>query len=344
MFFAHTAHLRVQTNSAARATLFLSMRMRSPAPRFIYGCASVLALYGCGITQSRELAASKPAPPPIEFLGAWGKSGGDPADLGSPRAIATDSLGNVYVADAGAPTPYIHKYTHDGHPLLTFEPVIRMTNPCAMAVDQGGAIYVMECRTRALALFFPDNAKRRTIRAAIRLPHLAAPTGVTIADDGRIYIGQSHPTRIVRLAASGRLLGSIAGKKVESEIGEINQIAAGAHGDVFVADVQKHRVSRLSSTGALQNSWQWDSAVPDSTEWCALTANSHYVFLLAGSPSAPTLFVWSPDGSAKFSGPLPVDSALTASSDPSIFAATESNELLLLNAEGHQILRYKLNL
>jgi hypothetical protein len=41
---------------------------------------------------------------------------------------------------------------------------------------------------------------------------------------------------------------------------------------------------------------------------------------------------------------LPVDSALTASSDPSIFAATESNELLLLNAEGHQILRYKLNL
>jgi len=319
------------------------MRMRFPAARSLSACVCALAIYGCSVTQSRELPAPKPQADPIQYLGAWGNPGGEPAQLGSPRAIATDARGNVYIADAGDPTPYVHKFTHDGHPLLTFEPIFKLTNPCAMAVDSGGSIYVMECRNGALARFVPDGSKLRTMRAAIRLPQKAAATGVAVDEDGRIYVGQAHPTRIVRLAASGRFLASIGGAKVSEALGEVDQIAAGAN-EVFVADSQKHRVTKLASSGAVLSSWTWQTETGAAADWCALAANSKFVFLLSGSPSAPALFVWTPDGTIKFSGLLPVDAGIQLTAAPSSLAATESGELLVLNSGVHQVLRYRINL
>ncbi|HET9399692.1 MAG TPA: NHL repeat-containing protein [Candidatus Acidoferrales bacterium] len=306
---------------------------------------------GCTATQSRQLAAETPTPPPVQYLGKWGNAGGDPGQLGSPRSIAADDLGNVYIADAGAPTPYIHKFTHDGHPLYTFEPITRMTNPCAMAVKPGGAIYVMECHSGALALFMPDGSKLHTIRSVLRLPPKAVATGVTVDDDGRIYIGQSHPTRIVRLATSGRMIGSLSGAKVAESLGEVDQIAAGASGEVFVADAQKRRILRLSAGGQVQSSWSWSA--PESTvsgdgvsgaELCALTATSRYVILLTGTQSAPHLQIWASDGAERFSGALPIDSELSLGADSPTLAVTPAGELMILNPAGHQVLRYRINL
>ena len=324
--------------------------MSLPVARSLFACVCALALCGCEATQSRQLAAEKPTPPPVQYLGVWGQAGGDPGQLGSPRSIATDELGNVYIADAGAPTPYIHKFTHDGHPLYTFEPITRMTNPCAMAVKPGGAIYVMECHTGALALFMPDGSKLHTIRSVLRLPQKAVATGVTADDDGRIYVSQAHPTRIVRLAASGRMIGSVSGARVAESLGEVDQIAAGASGAVYVADAQKRRILRLNAAGQVQTSWSWSStdssAAAEGTsgaELCALTATSRYVILLTGSQSAPRLQVWTADGAEKFSGALPLDSELNFSGDSPSLAVTPAAELMILNPAGHQVLRYRLN-
>ena len=324
--------------------------MRFPAALSVCLWASVLAICGCDVTQSRQLAAEKPVAAPVQYLGAWGNAGGDPGQLGSPRSIATDDLGNVYIADAGAPTPYIHKFTHDGHPLYTFEPVTRMTDPCAMAVKPGGAIYVMECHTGALAAFLPDGSKLHTIRSVLRLPKKAVATGVTVDDGGKIYVGQSHPTRIVRLAASGRMLGSVSGPKVVESLGELNQIAAGGNAEVFVADAQKRRILRLNANGQVEGSWNWSSAGPtaegngtDGAELCALTATARFVILLSGTQSAPQLHIWTPDGAEKFSGALPLDSELALSEGSDSLAVTPAGELMILNATGHKVLRYRLN-
>ena len=71
----------------------------------------------CG---KRADPAPKPqAPPPFEFLGAWGDKGEGPGKLDGPVAFAVDVLGNVFFADPGA--GFVHKFESKGTPLLSFE-------------------------------------------------------------------------------------------------------------------------------------------------------------------------------------------------------------------------------
>ena len=76
-----------------------------------------------------------------------------PAFWTSRAAIAIDAFAAVYLADAGTPDRFINKFTRGGHPLQSFEPMAQIRNPCAAAVDRGGAIYVLECSAGVLYLF-----------------------------------------------------------------------------------------------------------------------------------------------------------------------------------------------
>ncbi len=135
----------------------------------------------------------------MQFLGAWGTKGSEPGQLAKPAAIAVDNLGDVYIADAGSPTPYIDKFTHDGHPLMSFMPTMPLLDPCGLAVDSGGAIYIFECRSGSLSIYFPNGDFLRRVAAAFHSIRANPPTGVAVDGDGHILrrAGKSAAPRAI---------------------------------------------------------------------------------------------------------------------------------------------------
>lgn len=316
----------------------------------IFATLCAVFCVGCSVSSSQTpgAAAAKASPPPVEFVGAWGTKGSEPGQLARPRSMATDSLGNVYIVDAGAPTPYIDKFTRDGHPLMSFTPAMSLLDPCGLTVDSGGAIYVFECRSGSLSIYFPNGDFLRRITGAFRMIHGNPPTGVAVDGDGHIYVAEAQPPRLARFTSSGAPLAAIpvADPKAASVLTSVASLATGPDGDIYGVDASQHRLARFSSDAALVNAWQWTAASPSAAadEFSLVGATQKYVVLLAGEKSASVLHVWTLDGQEKFAGPLPASSAGSASSAVSAMAVSPGGEIFLLDSAASRILCYKLNL
>ena len=85
-----------------------------------HGGAGVRLHAGGLLAGSDSRAQSRRRLPPfsITYIAAWGVKGNEPGQLDEPTDIATDSLGNIYFADAG--THFVDKFTWEGRPLLAF--------------------------------------------------------------------------------------------------------------------------------------------------------------------------------------------------------------------------------
>src|ERR1700721_4238539 len=98
----------------------------------------VAALAGCSQT-STEAKSPLPPVPALEFVAQFGVRGGGPGQLSEPVSIATDPLGNVYIADAGS--QFIHKFDWQGTPLLSFTEGAPQ-HPQGFGFDRARDIYV----------------------------------------------------------------------------------------------------------------------------------------------------------------------------------------------------------
>ncbi|MGH9683409.1 MAG: NHL repeat-containing protein [Candidatus Acidiferrales bacterium] len=187
------------------------------------------------------------AKPPLEYIGSWGAKGNGPGQLDDPASIATDAIGNVYIADAGS--LFIHKYDPLGTPLLAFQQD-GLDDPQWITVDRGGAMYVSDPARGSVFIFFPNGERYRELRlrgrrsaenfvsAAVgdsgliqildsdagkvfsytprRFQRAWLPVGcgrnpgpIVVAPDGSLYISDPANNRIERYTAEGRYVISI---------------------------------------------------------------------------------------------------------------------------------------
>src|SRR5271155_5097505 len=106
----------------------------------------LVALAGCSNATSESLPrdsgvlAASPAPS-LQYIGQWGVKGSDPGQLSEPSGIATDSLGDIFLADFGS--AFVSKFAFEGKPLLSFQED-GMNHPQSITIDHGGAIYVAD--------------------------------------------------------------------------------------------------------------------------------------------------------------------------------------------------------
>jgi DNA-binding beta-propeller fold protein YncE len=162
----------------------------------------LLAAMAC----SHPVVPAKAAPPPLEFLGAWGTHGEGLGELVSPCCLATDSVGNVFIADVRGSSTLVHKFDREGHPLLAFY-VDGAPRPSSITVDYGGAIYLTHRRPGDLYMYFPDGSHFRTIHR-ISGRALESPEGVALDENGGIYVTQADANRVLNINSRGRLLAS----------------------------------------------------------------------------------------------------------------------------------------
>jgi DNA-binding beta-propeller fold protein YncE len=292
----------------------------------------------------------KPLPPPLEYLGQWGVPGDGPGQLNRPVSIATDALGKVYIADAGRGVAFIHKFDREGHPLLSFVPGEDAQSPCSIAVDRGGAIYLGDCHSGSLSIFYPDGSPLRSIR---RGPsgRWQGPEGLAVDDEGNIFVVESRADRIAKLSPSGRVV-KTWGKRGSGpgEFSGPSKVAVGPDGNLYVADIMGHRIQKFTRDGVYLAAWDcpFTKGTPlGGSAVYGLAVSEKYV-IVSDSRNAkagkPFVRFWALDGEPKLTETFANRPELQPPPVPADVAVSPRGELLVLDAAGPRVLRFRINL
>jgi hypothetical protein len=298
--------------------------------------ALAATLGGCSQTGTRAQAQ---APPPfsITYIATWGVRGGDPGELQQPTDLATDSLGNIYLADAGS--RFVDKFTWEGRPLLSFgEPSLK--DPQAITVDSGGAIYLTDVGRASTFVFFPSGDRYHEVRLKSR-PNDEDILGVAVGEDGLIHVLDADTGHVFTYSPGFRLLrnwepaASVPNAKVRPRA-----IAMGPDGFLYLVDPAGNHILRFTNEG------QFASLVDARADGVDRRLSDQFAvglgYIFAMDADGRMLHVWTADGRPKLDIDLAPELGQANRAAPSL-AVSPRKELLVLDRPEARVLRYRLN-
>jgi len=309
-----------------------SMRWRIPLAALV----GMFFLVSCG---NRANPASKPqAPPPFEFLGAWGDKGEGPGKLDAPVAFAADSLGNILFADPGS--NFVHKFESSGTPLLSFEDS-RVRHATGIAVDSGGAIYVADAERGNIHVFFPDGTFFQSWRSAAQR-HFSGVLGISVDDQGNLYVPDPAASRVTKFNSRGRLVKFWMSPKTPEPDERPSSIATAGDGSVFVAYSNPGHIAKYASDGSWVTSWSTvDHPTVESNPMTGFAVWGQFVFTMAASSSQ--IRVWTFNGQHRLDADLAEHLGTAAIAAPQL-AVTPHSELLVFDPSAPKVFRFHMHL
>ena len=210
--------------------------------------------------------------------GSFGSSdgAGSVARFKTPRGIATDSSGNVYVADTGNKT--IRKITAAGTvstlagtaglggSLDATGAAARFSGPNGVAVDGSGNVYVIDSESATLRKITPAGvvttlAGSPGVNGATNGSGAAAsfrvPYDVAVDASGNIYVSD-HGNNLIRKVTAAGVVTTLAGSGAEGSTDGIgvaasfkypNGISVDGSGNVYVADTDNQLIRKITQAG-----------------------------------------------------------------------------------------------
>lgn len=326
-------------------------------------------LLGSGCSQlSAPAHAQNAAPAPLQFLSQWGTRGDDPGQLDDPQSIAVDTVGNVYIANAG--NAFIEKFSSDGTPLLAFQEN-RLKQPQSIAVDDGGAMYITDPARSMIYVVFPRSERdvHRILRLRTR-PSSENSLSVAVDDEGLIYVLDQDAGKVFTFSPRLRLRHSwiplpqrlrVSYRKKALSVGPVH---VGGDGNVYVADPDSNRLLRFDHLGrfvgdipsqaAKISTVAESSAATDGTSDGASAARApgeaisdefavsrNYIFVM--DANGTTLHVWNRDGSPKLDFDLADKLGAGQHHPPALALSRDGKNLYVLDAVNCRVLRYRIN-
>lgn len=191
----------------------------------------------------------------ISFVTKWGTTGSTDGQFISPRGIATDAAGNVYVADAG--NTRVQKFDNNG--VFQFKFGIPgdvnggFVSESGIAVDSSGNIYVSDDFTNRISKFDSSGTFLLTWSAGA-FPTTA--TGVAIDTAGDVYVTDSANNRVRKFTSAGALVTSWGSSGTgDGQFNSPQGLATDASNNVYVADTANDRIQKFTSTGTFITKW-----------------------------------------------------------------------------------------
>jgi DNA-binding beta-propeller fold protein YncE len=303
----------------------------------IYIVLSLVCVLGGCSRVDMHAEAQSPAPMSVTYISSWGVKGSGPGQLDEPTCIATDTIGDAYIVDAGS--HFIEKFDAIGTPLLAFEEDM-LKHPQGITVDSGGAIYVTDSSRGSAVIFFPSGDKLRELRLQKR-PNIEDQLSVAVQDDGMIHILDAGEGKVFTYSPRFRLLRSwLPAASAPDARGRAASMADGPDGFLYVADPDANRILRFTDAGQFASQLNTSSAGSSRSMSDQFAVTRGYIFIM--DANGRMLHVWSADGQHK----LDVDLAPElgqGSRVPPALAVSPRKELLVLDAPGSRVLRYRLN-
>lgn len=292
----------------------------------------------CGCTLLTTQAQSQPsAAPPLEYLGAWGTKGEQPGQLAEPVSIATDTLGNVYIADARS--RFVDKFSSQGKPLLSFQEDA-LKHPGWITVDRGGAIYVADPVRNAIFIFKPDGDHHSELRLRSRATK-ENTLSVAVGWDGLINVLDSNAAKVFtftprfRLVQSWQLPNDTSGRA--NDPGPIEVAPDGA---LYVANVSAGTIMKFTAEGHVISQIGAPAYGGGRKLSDQFAVSSNYLFVM--DPNGRMLHVLTLDGSPKLDVDLAPELGQAGRAAPPL-AVSPRGELLVLDTSGTRVLRYHIN-
>jgi hypothetical protein len=298
---------------------------------------SVCSLSSCSHWETRA-ESGKPAAAPLEYLGAWGVKGDGPGQLQDPVSIATDTLGNIYIADAGS--LFVHKFSPQGTPLLSFQEV-PLKHPQWITVDSGGAIYVTDPVRESVFVCFPgDKDRYRELRLRSRADKENL-LSVAVATDGLIYVLDSGADKVFTFTPRMRLLQSwsppVSAPGTRSRLGPI---VIGPDYSLYIADAAGGRILRFTTERQIVSEIGAGAGAMGGKLSNEFAVSRSYLFVM--DADGRMLHVRTLDGQSKLDVDLAPELGQAARRPPPL-AASPRGELLVLDEPEARVLRYRIN-
>lgn len=242
------------------------------------------------------LAAGVPAPTPTPGGGAGGPAGlaplagdrvatlagglagyvdaaGAAARFATPRGVAVDLAGNVYVADFDnhrirrvSPAGVVSTFAGDGYPGVADGPgaAARFDRPIDVAVAPDGFVIVADWGNNRIRRIAPNGAVATLAGstpgfadATGAAARFRGPVGVGVDARGNVFVADGENHRVRRVAPDGvvttwagsptGVAGWLDGPEGRNQLYFPADVAVAADGAVYVADAWNHAVRRIST-------------------------------------------------------------------------------------------------
>jgi sugar lactone lactonase YvrE len=187
------------------------------------------------------------------FEGGYGDGKGQSKN---PRGIASDSAGNIFVADTG--NGRIEKFSPSGNLLSTMGSKGSgrgVAAPTGIAVDRSGNIYIANDGTHRVLKVKPDGALIAEWNGPA--PGFYGPRRIAIGPDDSVYVVDQGHSRIVKFGPDGEALTSWgSGGSGDGQF--MNPAAVAVDPDnnkVYVADPNNSRIQVFDSNGKFLTKW-----------------------------------------------------------------------------------------
>jgi RHS repeat-associated protein len=192
------------------------------------------------------------ASPVFDF--SVGGEGSGAGNLSAPAAVATDSEGNVWVADTAHNR--IQEFDSKGGFVRQFGAKGTgnglLSEPHGVAIDAEGDIWVADTGNDRIQKFSPAGEYLSQFGATgAAAGQLSEPNGVAIDPEGNVWVADTGNDRIQEFDSAGKFIRQVGSKGTgNGQFKEPSGIAIDPEDHVWVADTVNHRVQKFSSTGA----------------------------------------------------------------------------------------------
>lgn len=230
-------------------------------------------------------------------------SGNAAQHLDAPRGIATDSHGDVFVADSL--NHRVVGFDSTGRPTLAIgragtAPGLfsQRDSPQGVAVGPDGDLYVADTWNQRIEVFSPTGRFLRSWSKGFGTGpgQFYGPRSLAVAPNGNVYVADTGNKRVQVFSSTGRFLFSWGGPgSAPGQFNEPSSVAVARSGLVYVADFWNQRIQVFNAHGQYRFSWPvatWTTGTYEEP-YLAIAPNGDVV---ASNPSSANVLEFTPRG------------------------------------------------